>query len=152
MQKNVQWTRDEYLISTDKKKLDIAFIHSLLTTTSWAEGISLETVSESIENSLCFGLYKNIQPVGFSRFVTDYTTFAYLCDVFISPDFQGHGLGRWLMECCLEHSSLKKLRRIMLVTSDASWLYQKTGYLPVNKDNFVWHIVRPNIYKSELLN
>jgi GNAT superfamily N-acetyltransferase len=31
--------------------------------------------------------------------ITDESSFAYLTDVFIIPEYQGKGLGKWLMEC-----------------------------------------------------
>ncbi len=37
--------------------------------------------------------------VGMARVVTDRVTFGYLTDVYVLPDHQGKGLGRWLMEC-----------------------------------------------------
>ncbi|WP_387692878.1 GNAT family N-acetyltransferase [Photorhabdus sp. RM71S] len=148
MEKLHRWEKNGYIISTDKHELDINLIHQFLEKTSWAEGIDKETVNLSIENSLNFGLYKDSQQIGFARIVTDFTTFGYLCDVFILEDYQGLGLARWMMECCLDHPQIIKLRRIMLVTTTAPWLYEKTGYSPVKSDNFVWQIVRPDIYKK----
>ncbi|MCV5539872.1 N-acetyltransferase, partial [Enterobacter cloacae complex sp. ECNIH16] len=39
-------------------------------------------------------------------------------------------------------------RRIMLVTDSAPWLYQKMGYLPLNRPDFVWQINRPDMYRK----
>ena len=52
-----EWRQDEYIISTDKRLLDLSAIHSFLTTSYWAEGIPFETVKKSIEHSLNFGVY-----------------------------------------------------------------------------------------------
>lgn len=149
MEQNVRWQRGEFHISNDKSELDLVFTQAFLTTSSWAKGISLETVRLSIENSLCFGLYHRHRQIGFTRLVTDYVTFGYLCDVFVTPAFERQGLARWLMECSLEHPVLQRLRRIMLVTNSAPWLYQKVGYQPINEQNFAWHIVRPDIYQQQ---
>ncbi len=146
MEKLHRWEKDGYVVTTDKNKLDIMIIQQFLTKSIWAEGVDKETVKLSIENSLNFGLYKNTQQIGFARIVTDFTTFGYLSDVFILDDYRGLGLGRWLMTCCLEHPQIAQLRHIMLVTSMAPWLYEKMGYSPVNEENFVWQIVRPDIY------
>lgn len=148
MEQYQQWQRDEYQINSNKSELNVVFTHAFLTTSTWASGISLATVQLSIDNSLCFGLYHQQQQIGFARLVTDYTTFGYLCDVFVDPDYQGKGLARWLMDCTLEHPVLQRLRRIMLVTGTAPWLYQKVGYEAVNREDFVWHIVRPDIYQQ----
>lgn len=48
----------EYLISTEKSKINVEAVHDYLCHTSyWAKGRSLERVKESIDNSICFGLY-----------------------------------------------------------------------------------------------
>ena len=149
MEPSQQWQRGEFRINSDKSELDLAFTHAFLATTSWAQGISLATVQQSIDNSLCFGLYHQHRQIGFARLVTDYATFGYLCDVFVMPEFARQRLAKWLMVCMLEHPVLQRLRRIMLVTSSAPGLYQQVGYQPVNKQDFVWQIARPDIYQQQ---
>ena len=73
-------------------------IHDYLSQSSWAPGIDIETVSVSIQNSLCFGLLDGTRQIGFARLVTDFATFGYLCDVYVLNDYQKSGLGRWLIE------------------------------------------------------
>ena len=64
--------KDGFLISTDKSKLDLAMIHHYLSTESyWAQHITFDIVQRSIENSFCFGIYKEHQQVGFARLITD---------------------------------------------------------------------------------
>ncbi|MGN6628310.1 MAG: hypothetical protein ACTHKJ_00360 [Candidatus Nitrosocosmicus sp.] len=85
----------DYVISTDKSLLDIQLIHAFLSESSyWAQGRSYNIVKKSIEQSLCFGVYLSIQQqiltqIGFARIVTDYATFAWLCDVFIIDFHRG---------------------------------------------------------------
>lgn len=141
-----EWRENSYLVSTDREKLDVQAIHQYLTRSTWAKGIDFETVDTSIENSLNFGIYHNQSQIGFARLITDYATFAYLCDVYILEEYQGDGLGRWLMECIHNHPVIERFRRIMLFTTTAPWIYEKFGYEPVNKENYVWTITRPNIY------
>lgn len=143
-----EWHDRHYTVTTDITRLDIGKIHDYLTHSAWAEGISRELVNESILNSLCFGLFAGTEQIGFARVVTDGVTFGYLCDVYIIGEYQKQGLGRWLMECCQSHPVMNRLRRIMLVTSSAPWLYEKSGYSPVNQENYIWQIVRPDIYKQ----
>ncbi|NDL64382.1 GNAT family N-acetyltransferase [Acerihabitans arboris] len=140
------WSKDIYQVSTDRSLLDIDVIHQFLTQSHWAKGIDKARVRQSINNSLCFGLYRKTRQIGFTRVITDFATFGYLCDVFIMPAYRGAGLGRWLMGCCLDHPLMSELRRIMLVTTYAPWLYEKMGYEPINKRNFVWSISRADIY------
>ena len=143
-----EWQKDNYLVSTDKEKLDLRVIHHYLAKSSWAKGISREIVAVSIKNSLNFGVYHSGEQIGFARLITDYATFAYLSDVYILDEYQGEGLGRWLMECIHQHPVFRHLRRIMLVTTTAPWLYEKLGYEPVNQKNYAWTIARPDIYSQ----
>jgi len=98
--------------------------------------IKLETVTASVANSLNFGIYHNESQAGFARLITDYATFAYLCDVYVLEEYQGDGLGRWLMECIHSHPVFENLRRILLFTTNTPWLYEKFGYEPVNKKKY----------------
>lgn len=127
----MEWTKDDYTISTDKERINVPFVHAFLTQSYWAKGIPEETVSRSIEGSLCFGVYHGNQQVGFARVITDGATFAYLADVFIVETFRGRGLSSWLMEYILSHPGLQGLRRFLLATRDAHGLYQKFGFTPL---------------------
>jgi GNAT superfamily N-acetyltransferase len=124
-----EWRRGEYIISTDKSKLDLGVVHGFLTTSYWAAGIPMETVKKSIEHSLNFGVYRGEQQVGFARIITDYATFAYIGDVFILEEFREQGLSKWLMEIIADYPELQGLRRWLLLTRDASGLYEKTGFV-----------------------
>ncbi|WP_041691939.1 GNAT family N-acetyltransferase [Erwinia billingiae] len=141
-----EWRENDYLVSTDKEKLDVSAVHQYLTRSTWAKGIAPDIVSASIDNSLNFGMYHHQSQIGFARLITDYATFAYLCDVYVLDEYQGDGLGRWLMECIHNHPVFEQLRRIVLFTTTAPWLYEKLGYAPVNKENYAWTITRPDIY------
>jgi GNAT superfamily N-acetyltransferase len=125
---DVEWRRGEYLVSTDRSRLDLAVIHGYLTTSYWAAGIPLETVRRSIEGSLPFGLYHGDTQIGFARVITDYASFAYIGDVFVLEAHRGQGLARWLMEVIVAHPDLQGLRRWLLATRDAHGLYRKVGF------------------------
>jgi GNAT superfamily N-acetyltransferase len=123
-----EYRRDEYTISTDKTKLDVGMIHEFLSQNAyWALGRPLSTVEKSIENSLCFGVYHGPRQAGFARVVTDYSTFAWLADVFILVPYRGRGLGKWLVECVVSHPELNNLRLFVLSTRDAGELYRRHG-------------------------
>lgn len=86
--------------------------------------------------SMCFGVYKRTQPqlskdeplstqnteqVGLARMITDGVSMGYLSDTYVLPEYQGRGLGKWLIDCVAEVFSKENmpfLRRIMLLTSD----------------------------------
>lgn len=117
-----------YTISTDKTLLDVARIHRFLNEESyWAQGRSLEIVQKAIANSLCFGIYQNNIQAGFARVVTDYATFAWLCDVFILPEFRHRGLSKWMIQTIVNDPELRNMRRILLSTRDAHQLYAIYG-------------------------
>ena len=124
----VEYQRDGYLISTDRERLDVEFIHQFLSISAyWAQGRPLDTVRRSIEGSLCFGIYAGAQQVGFARVVTDRATFAWLCDLFVVEGHRGRGLGKWLVECVVAHPDLQTLRIFLLATRDAHELYRRYG-------------------------
>ena len=60
--------------------------------------------------------------------ITDYTTFAWLTDVFIIDEYRGKGLSVFLMNCILDHPELQILRRWLLGTDHAHGLYRKFGF------------------------
>ncbi|SRR5579883_2886176 len=125
---NKNWQKDIYQISTDKSRLDWQLIYNFLSKSYWANGRTFEQVSHSIEHSLCFGLYAETQQAGFARVITDYSTFAYLADVFILPDYQGKGLGKWLIETIFSVQELADVITWLLLTKDAHHLYKKVGF------------------------
>jgi len=120
--------REQFVISTDKRRLNLQVIFDFLSHRSyWARGRTLDTISHSIENSLCFGLYDADNQVGFARVVTDYATFGWVCDVFILESHRKKGLGKWLVQSMVSHPDLKNIRRLLLATQDADELYRKYG-------------------------
>src|SRR5438477_3524274 len=112
--------REQFVISTDKRRLNLQIIFDFLANRSyWARGRPLETISRSIENSLCFGVYDGEAQVGFARVVTDFATFGWVGDVFILESHRKKGLGKWLVGSILSHPDLKNIRRLILATEDA---------------------------------
>ena len=115
-------------ISTDRNRLDLAYVHRYLSEECyWALGRSRAIVEKSIANSLCFGVYAGDRQIGFARVVTDYATFAWLCDVFIDDAHRGQGLGKRLVETVVAHPELQGLRNFILATRDAHELYRGYG-------------------------
>jgi len=141
-----EWRRHNYLISTDRGKLDRTVIHRFLEGSYWAKGIPREIVERGIENSLCFGLYDGERQVGFARIISDLSTFAYLADVFVLESERGRGLGVWLIETIKDHPQLQGLRRWMLATADAHGLYRKFGFTALSRPERIMEITDPDIY------
>ncbi|MBM3137240.1 MAG: GNAT family N-acetyltransferase [Chloroflexi bacterium] len=146
----VERRNGEYLISSDPKKLDLEFIHQWLSTEAyWSEAIPFEVVQRLVEHSLCFGVYHESDgQVGFGRVVTDYTTFAWLTDVFIIDAYRGKGLAVSLMEVILDHPELRILRRWLLGTDHAHGLYRKFGFEDLDHPENFLTLHRSNMYTS----
>jgi len=124
----MEWTKDKFIISDDTSCLDLDVICDFLSRSYWADKRPRRVIEKSIQHSLNFGVYDGGRQIGFSRVVTDFSVFAYLCDVFIHEDYRGHSLGKWMMECIMSHPDLQGLRRWCLVTRDAHGLYSQFGF------------------------
>jgi len=116
-----------FLISDAKSLIQIDRVYELLKTTYWAETRSKETIALSIDNSYCFGVYKNDILIGFARCVTDFAVLYYLADVIIDNDYKGQGLGKALMKFITEHETFSSLLGV-LDTRDAHGLYEQYGF------------------------
>jgi GNAT superfamily N-acetyltransferase len=124
-------------ISEEKSRLNIDVIHGFLKRSSWAAHRTRETLVKSIANSICFGAYLGNKQIGFARVVTDQSTFAYLCDVFVDEDYRGQGISKKLMTEIMKHPQLQSFRRFTLATKDAHGLYKKFGFQNVGADIFM---------------
>ena len=140
----------EYIISTDKSKLDINVIHDFLCNRSyWGKGISREMVEKLNKHCMVVGVYHGFTQVGYARVITDYASFAYLSDVFIVEEHRKKGLSKQLVQFIVEHEELQGLRRFMLATQDAHSLYASFGFRPLNHPEWFMQIHNPNVYKAK---
>lgn len=139
-----------FFVSDDAARIDLDVVHGYLTRSYWSPGISRPRVEQALRNSLVFGVYgaDGVQ-VGFARVVTDRTTFAYLCDVFILESHQGQGLGKRLMEAVMAHPDLQGLRRFLLATRDAHSLYARHGFTPLKSPERFMERHDPDVYRRE---
>ncbi len=117
----------DYLISTDKTRLDLETICRLLSKSYWANTRSIERIIKSIENSLCYGVYHEERQIGFARIVTDGATMYWLCDVIIDEQYRGNGIGKKLIETIVHFEELQSLIGV-LGTADAHGLYEQYGF------------------------
>ena len=144
-----EWKKGDYLISTDKSKIDLNTVHDFLTHSYWSEDIPKDLVWKSIDNSLCFAVYHRRDLIGFARVISDFATFAYLADVFILPAERGKGLSKWLMEIIVDYPDLQGLRRFTLATRDAHGLYAQFGFTSLDKPERWMHKHDPDVYKRK---
>ncbi|MDQ4141080.1 MAG: GNAT family N-acetyltransferase [Bacteroidota bacterium] len=144
-----EYAQGDFTISTDPAKLKLDVIHRYLTEESyWAQNISRTLVEKSIRHSFNFGVYNQKEQVGFARVVTDYATFALLCDVFILPPYRGQGLSKCLVSIILAHPELQGLRRFALYTKDAHSLYAAFGFQQISDPSRAMEIKNPNPYQN----
>jgi len=141
-----------YEISTDRQRLDLRAIHAYLVRSYWSPGIPLEIVERAVNNSLCFGVYEKASAaqVAFTRVVTDYATFAYLCDVYVLEAHRGRGLSKLMMHEAMTHPALAGARRVMLATRDAHGLYRQSGFAVAGAAGNLMEVVRPDIYDTRV--
>lgn len=130
---------DGFYVSTDRKLIDPAFVIKAITTSYWGGWRTPIVILRSMDHSLCFGLYehnvadpldretKRDRQIGFARVVTDYTTFAWICDVIMDKEYRNKKLGAFLMRTVMAHPDVAP-RACMLTTKDAQKFYQKHGF------------------------
>ena len=140
--------REEFTITDDKGRLDFDLIQRFLSEEAyWAKSRTADQTRTAIENSICFGIYKGQDQIGFARVVSDLATFAYLGDVFVLPDYRGQGLSKWLIECILAHPDLQGLRRWVLATLDAHGLYSQFGFTALKFPDRWMERAAPDAYR-----
>lgn len=137
-----------YEVSSSIERLDITAIHAYLTRSYWSPGIPRSVVERAIANSLCFGVYREGEQVGFARVVTDKATFAYLADVFVLEAHRGKGLAKRMMRVIAEHADLQGLRRFLLATADAHGLYTQFGFTGLANPSRMMEILDPDVYRK----
>ncbi|WP_318206858.1 MULTISPECIES: GNAT family N-acetyltransferase [unclassified Streptomyces] len=130
-----------YEISADPARIDATRVHHWLSTDSyWAHGRPREKQDRAIAGSLNLGAYdrETGEMAAYARVVTDYATFAWLCDVYVDRPARGTGLGTALVAAVRDHLAPYGLRRIMLATADAHGVYEKVGFTPLqNPDKWM---------------
>lgn len=143
----MEWQNGEFIISTDRRRLQLDAIHKFLSKESyWARERTREQTATAIKNSLPFGVYRGENQIGFARVVSDYATFAYLGDVYILAEFRGRGLSKWLMDVIVNHPDLQGFRRWILATRDAHTLYEKFGFAGLRFPERWMEKCAPNAY------
>jgi GNAT superfamily N-acetyltransferase len=122
-------THNGYTISDDPSRLDLNAIHAYLARSYWAANRPREVIATSLANSLCIGVYAPTgEQVGLARVITDYATFAYLCDVYILEAHRQRGLSKAALRFIAVHPRLQNVRYFHLITGDAHGLYKQFGF------------------------
>lgn len=114
-------------ISTDPTRFKAEEVLTLLEGQYWSAGLDLAAVQRRLANSVCYGVFEAQSLIGFVRLCHDGDRFAYLADMIIAPTWRGQGVGRWLLECVLEHPVIRR-GKCLLATRDAHSFYRKMGF------------------------
>lgn len=130
-------------IDTNKKRLDVNFIHAFISNSYWAKGRTIETMQTCIDNSLNFGVYLENKQIGYARLVTDFAQFAYIMDLFITENHRGKGYSKELMRYIMEFEALKNIKVWRLATNDAHDLYKKFGFTALAKPENLMEFIKP---------
>ncbi|HEX9216555.1 MAG TPA: GNAT family N-acetyltransferase [Gemmatimonadales bacterium] len=126
----IEVRRGALRLSTDRQHLDHAAVLALLRTTYWGGSLTPEVLARALQNSICFAVFDGPTLIAFGRAVTDLATYAYWTDVVVAETHRRRGIGTWLSETMLAHPQLQGLRRVSLLTRDATRLYAKLGFTP----------------------
>ena len=144
---------EEYLASTSRSLIQLPFIDRAFSDPLmyWTNTAPYHDLSTMLDHSCNICIYQvqktkcptdasdsepKLQQVGLARLITDYITFAYLTDVYVAPECQGRGLGKWLIKCVREVMlAMPQLRRTMLLTGHPKSvaLYEQELDLSVHK-------------------
>jgi len=125
---------NDYRFSTATDDIDRALVHRWLSEEAyWAKGRARDLQDAAIDASRNYSVHdeQSGRQVGYARVVTDGVTFAWLCDVFVSADARGSGVGKLLVEGVLAELDGLGVRRTLLATADAHGLYAQFGFEPL---------------------
>jgi N-acetylglutamate synthase-like GNAT family acetyltransferase len=141
----------DIVVSTDISRFDLERIYAWLHAEAyWCKGLPRDVFDRAIRHSLCFGaLTSKGEQTGFARIISDQATYAYLCDVFVFPQFRGKGISKAMMEAITADPRLQGLRRVMLATSDAHELYAQYGFKPLASPERLMEKTRPRAYERQ---
>ena len=122
----------EFEIRSGAEAMDFVRVHGWLTTAYWSPGVTQEKVEQAAHNSsLVLGAFVGSQQIGYLRVVSDKTTFAWVCDVFVDESHRGRGVAQALVRNALEDSDHQDMRRWLLATRDAHKTYAAVGFVPL---------------------
>nr|WP_313887535.1 GNAT family N-acetyltransferase [Nodosilinea sp. LEGE 07088] len=95
----------------------------------WARERTREQMAIAISNSFpVVTAWDGEHLIGFARATSDGVFRATIWDVVISPDYQGGGLGRKLVETLVTHPHMSRVERVYLMTTRQQGFYQRIGF------------------------
>lgn len=121
--------RHAFVLSDDPAKLDVNWVLDFLATTDWGKDTQRSVKRAALEGSHCYGFYApDGSMAGFVRVVSDGAMFGWIGDFFILPEYQGRGLGRWILSIIFYSSKFRMVKNWQLSTHDKQALYKRFGF------------------------
>ncbi len=116
-------------------QMDFVKVTEMLTNAYWSVGISQAKVEKGAANStLVFGVFDEADnQIAYGRVLSDKIRFCYLMDIIVDEAFRRKGIGQVLVNHILNHAELKDVTVFALRTGDAHGVYQKSGFMPIDK-------------------
>ena len=120
-------------------------MHHYLQGAYWSQGLPLEVGARCRARA---SAPTRARAQVLARFISDFATFCYVCDVYVLEGHRGRGVARAMLALALEHPRLQGLRRWHLVTRDAHALYRACGFAPLAQPERHMERARPDFYKE----
>ena len=118
--------------------LQVDRVHAWLSENAyWALGRPRDVTERAIAGSRTMGVYRDRgdgmpgEQVAFARAVTDGTTYAWVCDVFVAPAARGVGVGSAMVGELVRWLEAQGIMRVVLATRDAHEVYARLGFEPL---------------------
>lgn len=86
-----------YKINPDLSAIDWAYICELFDKVGWRKREPAEIAAAFARSSWTLFVYREAQLIAFGRTVDDGRYYAILADIVVDPDFQGNGLGKYIV-------------------------------------------------------
>lgn len=137
---SIKWENME--MTNDPDRFTAEMLLPLYAQTYWADKRPLDVIEKSLKNSMTFVAFDGEKPIAMVRLVTDYATFAYLCDVLVDQGYRGRGISKWMLGHVFSHPEIATLRRICLMTMDAQGLYRQFGFENLEQPEKYMEILR----------
>ena len=128
----MEWTQEDFTVTTDLSRFDMNFVVASLQEL-WRKGASPDKIARAFGNSLCFGLFDGQRQIGCVRAVTDHEFVSWICDLYLDQDYRGKGLGLWLMDCVKSHPDLIDTRLVFTSVPESEAFYRHIGYVPMKR-------------------
>ena len=113
------------MIYSFTKDIDPICLIEFFTSVGW-QNINITVLQKAIQNSIPISLWDEQTLVGFVRVISDGATFSSIWDLAIRPEYQGQGLGTFLMNLAVQQCRTPLI--FILSDDSAVSFYAKMGF------------------------